>query len=194
MNVGADRRRFNYKPNNTVEEETSPKPEAPRLTFVDQSRLLLFNSWFHLLLLFIPAGFAVYYCHLNSILVFVINFMAIIPSAMDLALAVDDLSLRTGEKVEGLISMTFRYGTSVIRCLSLFSNAAQQRRPANYCGILTTKSAGQCIKDRTDWCYSQQPSPNDRSRLPDWRLSKTPAIFQHLQYSPSWISTSPRLH
>lgn len=90
-------------------EEIKPhRPEAPRLTMASQLRLLLFNSWLHLLFLFIPAGFAVNYCHVNSIVVFCVNFIAIIPSATELSLAVDELSLRTGELLEGIISMTFR--------------------------------------------------------------------------------------
>ena len=60
-------------------------------------------------MLFIPAGFAVYYCHVNQIVVFTINFLAIIPSAIELAFGVDELSLRVGETLGGLISMTFRY-------------------------------------------------------------------------------------
>ena len=88
------------------------KPEALTkslsFTVTSQARLLFFNSWFHLLFLFVPAGFAVNYCHVNSIAIFCLNFVAIIPSAMDLSLAVDELSLRTGELLEGIISTTFR--------------------------------------------------------------------------------------
>ena len=91
-----------------MEEVKSEPPEQPQFTFIDQARMLLFNSWWHLLLLFIPAGFAVNYCHENSVVVFCINFIAIIPSAMNLSLAVGELSLRTGELLEGIISMTFR--------------------------------------------------------------------------------------
>lgn len=91
-----------------MEEADLKSPERTRLTVTGQAQLLFFNSWFHLLFLFIPAGFAVNYCHANSIVVFCINFIAIIPSAMALSLAVDELSLRTGELLEGIISITFR--------------------------------------------------------------------------------------
>ena len=73
---------FSFKPNDTVEEiEYSPhKPELVRLTLLSQARLLLFNSWLHLLFLFIPAGFVVSYGHVNPIVIFCINFIAIVPS------------------------------------------------------------------------------------------------------------------
>ena len=92
----------------TTESDVSKQSPKQIYTTWSQVQPLLFNSWLHLLFLFVPAGFAVNYCHVNSIIVFCINFIAIIPSAMDLSLAVDELSLRTGELLEGLISMTFR--------------------------------------------------------------------------------------
>lgn len=84
-------------------------PPKPSYTFSGQMRAVFFNSYAHVLMLFIPAGFALYYCHVNPIVVFTINFLAIIPSAIELAFAVDDLSLRVGEIKGELISMTFRY-------------------------------------------------------------------------------------
>ena len=96
--------------------DSEDPPPKPSYTFFGQMRAVLFNSYAHLLLLFIPAGFAVYYCHVNPIMVFTINFLAIIPSAVELAFGVDQISLRVGETLEGLISMTFRYvGHIIIR-------------------------------------------------------------------------------
>ena len=84
-------------------------PPKPSYTFFSQMRVIFFNSYAHILILFIPAGFAVYYCHVNPIVVFTINFLAIIPSAIELAFGVYDVSLRVGEIKGELISMTFRY-------------------------------------------------------------------------------------
>ena len=89
-------------------------PPKPSYTFSGQMRAVFFNSYAHLLMLFIPAGFAVYYCHVKPSVVFTINFLAIIPSAMELAFAVDDLSLRVGEIKGELIDMTFRYVGHII--------------------------------------------------------------------------------
>lgn len=90
-------------------------------TLLGQFRILFFNSWAHTLLLFVPAGFAVNYCHVNSIAVFAVNFVAIVPSAIDLAVAVDDLSLRVGEIHEGLISTTFRFVVQSKNSLELYN-------------------------------------------------------------------------
>ncbi|KAK7514464.1 hypothetical protein IWZ03DRAFT_442729 [Phyllosticta citriasiana] len=47
-----------------------------------QFKHVVFGSWVNILLLAVPAGFAVNYAHLNGIIVFVINFIAIIPLAV----------------------------------------------------------------------------------------------------------------
>ena len=78
-------------------------------TFSSQMRAISFNSYPHLLMLFIPAGVAVYYCHVNQIVVFAINFLAIIPSLVELAFGVDELSRHSGEILGELVNMTFRY-------------------------------------------------------------------------------------
>ena len=96
---------------NSDETTTRVPPRKPPYTFSSQTRAIFFNSYAHLLILFIPAGFAVYYCHVNQIAVFTINFLAIIPSAVELAFGVDELTLRVGETFGGLISMTFRYSS-----------------------------------------------------------------------------------
>ena len=87
---------------------TTNRVPAP-YTFSSQMRAILFNSYPHLLMLFIPAGFAVYYCHVNQIVVFAINFLAIIPSLVELAFGVDELSRHSGEILGELVNMTFRF-------------------------------------------------------------------------------------
>ena len=87
---------------------TTNQDPAPN-TFSSQMRAIFLNSYPHLLMLFIPAGFAVYYCHVNQIVVFTINFLAIIPSLVELAFGVDELSRHSGEILGELVNMTFRY-------------------------------------------------------------------------------------
>ncbi len=89
-------------------QDVTPRTERLPYTIIGQARLLLFNSWIHVLLVLIPVGFALNYTHGNSIAVFTVNFIAIIPSAMILSFAVNDISLRLGEILEGLLSTTFR--------------------------------------------------------------------------------------
>ena len=106
---GEDARRLNFvrfSKDGTTTLVPAPKPHH---TFSGQMVAIFFNSYAQLLTLFIPAGFTVYYCHVNQIVVFAINFLAIIPSALELAYGIDELSLRVGETLGGLINMTFRY-------------------------------------------------------------------------------------
>jgi hypothetical protein len=69
--------------------------------------ILVYNYVSTILVPCIPAGFAVNYVHSNAIAVFCINFAAIIPSATILSAALNDLHIRSGEKVSALLNQTF---------------------------------------------------------------------------------------
>jgi Ca2+:H+ antiporter len=71
--------------------------------------LLFYNYIATILLPCIPAGFAVNYFHTNAVAIFCINFAAIIPSATVLSAALNDLSIRSGDKVSALLNQTFGY-------------------------------------------------------------------------------------
>ncbi|KAH6143176.1 hypothetical protein HBI64_013270 [Parastagonospora nodorum] len=79
--------------------------------------LLFYNYIATILLPCIPAGFAVNYIHTNAVAVFCINFAAIIPSATALSAALNDLSIRSGDKVSALLNQTF--GNTVQLILSI---------------------------------------------------------------------------
>jgi len=80
----------------------------PKLTIGHQLHAILFHSWINVLFAFIPTGFVVNYTHRGAITVFCINFIAIIPSAVLLALALDEIGFRVGDTLQGLLNMTFR--------------------------------------------------------------------------------------
>jgi hypothetical protein len=67
----------------------------------------VFGSWLIRLLPFVPAGFALYYTNMPSLAVFIINFIAIIPTSIILGVATDELMLRAGDILGGLIYITF---------------------------------------------------------------------------------------
>jgi Ca2+:H+ antiporter len=69
--------------------------------------LLFYNYIATILLPCIPAGFAVNYLHASPVAIFCINFAAIVPAATGLSAALNDLSLRSGEKVSALLNQTF---------------------------------------------------------------------------------------
>lgn len=67
----------------------------------------IFGSWMNLLLPLVPAGFAVKYANTNTISIFCINFIAIIPTAIILSFATEEVAVRTGDKIGALLNMTF---------------------------------------------------------------------------------------
>lgn len=57
---------------------------------------LVKSSWINVLVVFIPLGIASHFVW-NSTVVFILNFIAIIPLAKLLGFATEDIALRTGE-------------------------------------------------------------------------------------------------
>lgn len=74
----------------------------------------VFYSWINLLLVFVPAGFALEYSGVNRIVVFVINFLGIIPLAAMLSFATEELALYIGETLGGLLNATFGNAVELI--------------------------------------------------------------------------------
>ncbi|PSN62121.1 Calcium/proton exchanger [Corynespora cassiicola Philippines] len=72
------------------------------------------NRWLCLFLLFVPVGFALYYCHVHPVAIFAINFVAIIPLAGILSYATEELALRVGETMGGLLNATFGNAVELI--------------------------------------------------------------------------------
>ena len=86
---------------------TSASRPKPKFTFMGQIRATLFNSWINILLIMVPVGIAVNYSHVDPVGIFVINFIAIIPLAAMLSFATEEIALRTGETIGGLLNATF---------------------------------------------------------------------------------------
>jgi Ca2+:H+ antiporter len=78
-------------------------------TFRNQLERTLFNSWVNILLLAAPVGIAVNYAGINGKIVFVVNFVAIIPLAGMLSFATEEISLHVGESLGGLLNASFGY-------------------------------------------------------------------------------------
>ncbi|KAL9027075.1 MAG: hypothetical protein Q9196_004353, partial [Gyalolechia fulgens] len=123
--VGAGKRgfgrvmnRFHRKkvPGNSMERTTTGQSKRPKqqFTFVGQLKSTLFNSPINLLLVMVPVGIGVHFSNLDPIGVFVINFIAIIPLAAMLSYATEELALRTGETMGGLLNATFGNAVELI--------------------------------------------------------------------------------
>ena len=82
---------------------------AEPFTVRNQFQRTIFNSWVNILLLAAPVGIAINYAGINGKVVFVVNFIAIIPLAGMLSFATEEISLHVGESVGGLLNASFGY-------------------------------------------------------------------------------------
>ncbi|KAF8486048.1 calcium/proton exchanger [Russula ochroleuca] len=72
------------------------------------------TSWLNVLLIFIPLSWIFHYVKLSNTLVFVFSFLAIVPLAKLLAFATDDMSLRFGQTLAGLLNATLGNAVELI--------------------------------------------------------------------------------
>ncbi|KAJ5762166.1 uncharacterized protein N7511_005548 [Penicillium nucicola] len=87
---------------------------AQKFTFASQLRATILNSWINVLLVAAPVGIALYAVDANPIAVFVVNFIAIIPLAAMLSFATEEIALRTGETIGGLLNASFGNAVELI--------------------------------------------------------------------------------
>ncbi|KAI0303725.1 calcium/proton exchanger [Multifurca ochricompacta] len=83
------------------------KKPLGKVPTIRQSILAILKvSWLNVLLIFIPLSWIFHFIKLNNTLVFVFSFLAIVPLAKLLAFATEDLSLRLGQTLAGLLNAT----------------------------------------------------------------------------------------
>ncbi|KAH0536029.1 hypothetical protein FGG08_007078 [Glutinoglossum americanum] len=113
------RRRF-WSRKSTIgrKSDRSPTTESAKqklkFSFWGQIRATLFSSWINVLFIFAPAGIAVNFLGVSPVIVFVVNFIAIIPLAAMLSYATEELALRVGETLGGLLNATFGNAVELI--------------------------------------------------------------------------------
>ncbi|RKU45896.1 hypothetical protein DL546_008446 [Coniochaeta pulveracea] len=92
----------------------SVQPKEP-FTVANQLQRTVLNSWINVLLIMVPVGIAVNYVHsIPRVAVFVLNFIAIIPLAAMLSFSTEEIALRTGETLGGLLNATFGNAVELI--------------------------------------------------------------------------------
>lgn len=110
---GSNRR--NTEENESQREDASgSKKQKQKFTFVGQFKATILNSYINVLFVFIPLGIAMHFVNVSPVVIFVMNFVAIIPLAAMLSYATEEISLRTGETIGGLLNASFGY----VRCTS----------------------------------------------------------------------------
>lgn len=68
---------------------------------------VLASNYVNVFLVFVPLGIAAGIAHWNPTLIFVLNFLAIIPLASLLSFATEELSVKLGQTIGGLLNATF---------------------------------------------------------------------------------------
>ncbi|KAN0124599.1 calcium/proton exchanger, partial [Lactarius tabidus] len=95
-----------------------PIREAPGVR--ESILAILKTSWLNVLLIFIPLSWIFHFLKLNNTLIFVFSFLAIVPLAKAciisslLAFATDELSLRLGQTLAGLLNATLGNAVELI--------------------------------------------------------------------------------
>ncbi|PTB80513.1 Ca2+ transporter [Trichoderma longibrachiatum ATCC 18648] len=90
------------------------QPKEP-FTVANQLQRTLLNSWINVLIIAAPVGIALNYVKsVDRIAVFVVNFIAIVPLAALLSFATEEIALRTGETLGGLLNATFGNAVELI--------------------------------------------------------------------------------
>ncbi|TAQ90115.1 hypothetical protein B7494_g1579 [Chlorociboria aeruginascens] len=106
-----------------VEGEEKPKKKSrfggkdlkhKPFTLRNQLGATIFNSWINLLLVAAPVGIALNYTGVDGRVVFVVNFIAIIPLAGMLSFATEEIALHLGESLGGLLNASFGNAVELI--------------------------------------------------------------------------------
>lgn len=68
---------------------------------------LIMSSWMNILLVMAPLGILAHYLHWGPVAVFLLNFAALVPLALLLGEVTEDLAVRFGSTIGGLLNATF---------------------------------------------------------------------------------------
>jgi Ca2+:H+ antiporter len=91
------------KPTSKISRKRKP------FTLGNQLKATIFNSWINVLILAAPVGIALHFVDSNPVAIFVVNFIAIIPLAALLSYATEEIAIRVGETLGGLLNATFGF-------------------------------------------------------------------------------------
>lgn len=103
------RRRNTEETESQSADPSESKEHKQKFTLVGQFRATVLNSYINILFVFIPIGIAMHFVNVSPVVVFVMNFIAIIPLAAMLSYATEEIALRTGETIGGLLNASFGY-------------------------------------------------------------------------------------
>lgn len=77
-------------------------------------KITLYSSYVNVLLIFVPLGIIAGLTHWDPVVIFILNFFAIIPLASILSFATEEISMKLGETLGGLLNATFGNAVELI--------------------------------------------------------------------------------
>lgn len=77
-----------------------------------------YSSWLNSLLIFVPLGLIAGLLHAGALWVFLLNFIGMIPLAMLLGKATEDIAEHTNQTLGALVNVTFGNAVELILCIS----------------------------------------------------------------------------
>lgn len=78
------------------------------------AKVTLYSSYVNILLFFVPLGIVAGLAHWDPTVVFILNFFAIVPLAAVLSFATEEISLKLGQTMGGLLNATFGNAVELI--------------------------------------------------------------------------------
>jgi Ca2+:H+ antiporter len=87
------------------------------MSFLYITWAVLASNYVNVLLVFVPVGIALGALGMNPTAVFVVNFLAIVPLAALLSFATEELSVKLGQTIGGLMNATFGNAVELIVCM-----------------------------------------------------------------------------
>lgn len=93
--------------------KSSEKKADRHITIKEGLSVIFLSSWVNVLLVFVPLGIASHFVWSPTV-TFIMNFLAIIPLAKLLGFATEDIALRTGEVIGGLLNASFGNAVELI--------------------------------------------------------------------------------
>jgi Ca2+:H+ antiporter len=83
------------------------------------TKVTLYSNYVNILLVFVPLGIVAGAMGWNPTAVFVLNFFAIVPLAAVLSFATEEISVKLGQTMGGLLNATFGNAVELIARLEL---------------------------------------------------------------------------
>jgi Ca2+:H+ antiporter len=80
------------------------------------TKVTLLSNYVNILLVFVPLGVIAGATGWNPVTVFVLNFFAIVPLAAVLSFATEEISMKLGQTMGGLLNATFGNAVELIVC------------------------------------------------------------------------------